>query len=181
MADDGRGAPAGLSPRIPPAPPRVEIRPTAQRARRDLALTAGMAASAVVVVVVVGASDGRLPWPAVAAMLLVGVAGVAAIAAMTRRWGRSQLAELQHGYTTATFELSRFWFAPAPDAPMTLGKIQWDWRGTWVLSPDGSVVSAPSDAFDPPGLYPSPNRPGAVELWTGHQWTGYFPKRPPRP
>lgn len=144
-------------------------------------MTAGISAVAVVVVTLSGASGGRLPWTAVAAVLVVGSAGAAAIVVMTRRWGRAQLAELQRGYTTATFALSRFWFAPAPDAPMTLGKIQWDWRGTWVLRPDGTVVSAPAGDADPPGLYPSPNRPGAVELWTGHQWTGYFPKVAGRP
>ena len=174
-------ASAGLSPSVPPTAPRVEVAPTAQRTLRDVATTAGLSVLAIVVVTVVGASEGRLSWPAVGAMLLVTAAGAVAVGIMLRRWGRSQMAELRHGYTTTTFKLGAFWFAAAPDGPLTLGLIEWDWRGTWVLRPDGEVVSTPSDAFDPPGLYPSPNRENAFELWTGHQWSGYFPKDAPRP
>jgi anti-sigma-K factor RskA len=146
-----------------------------------VATTAAISVVAVVVVVVIGASDGRLSWPIVGAMLLVAAAGAVAVAITVRRWRRAQLAELQRGYTTTTFELGRFWFAASPDGPLTLGLIQWDWRGTWVLRPDGEVVSTPSDAFDPPGLYPSPNRKDSLELWTGHQWSGYFPSSAPHP
>ncbi len=158
-----------------------QVAPTAQRALRDVATTAGISVLAVVVVVVVGTSDGRLSWPVVGAMLVVAAASAAALAITTRRWGRIQIAELQHGYTRTTFKLGRFWFAAAPDAPLTLGLIQWEWRRTWVLRPNGEVVSAPSAAFDPPGLFPSPNREDVLELWTGHQWSGYFPKDAPRP
>ena len=177
MTTYDRAVAAGLCPRVPPVAPRVEVAPTARRALRDTAVTAGMSVLAVVTVVVVGASDGRLPWPVVAAVLLVGAAGAASLAMAIRRWGRAQIAELQRGYTTTTFTVGGFWFAPSPGGPWTLGLCGWDWRGTWVLRPDGEVVSAPSDAFDPPGLYPSPHREGALELWTGSQWSGYFPKR----
>ncbi len=54
------------------------------------------------------------------------------------------------------------------------GSIEWDWRGTWVLNGADEVVSAPSDELDPPGVYPSPDRDGLLELWTGHEWAGYY-------
>ena len=131
---------------------------------------------AVAVAMIAGADGGRLPPGAVMTMLAVAAGGVVAMIVTARRWGRAQLAELQSGYTTTRFVTGRWWFAPAPDAPISLGKIGWDWSGTWVLTPDGTVISAPSTDVDPPGLYPSPNRPGEVELWTGFQWSGYFPK-----
>lgn len=181
MTTHDRAVSSGLSPRVPPAAPRVEVAPTAHRALRDVATTAAISVLAVVVVVVIGASDGRLSWPVVGVVLVVAAAATAAVAKAIRRWGRAQMAELQRGYTTTTFTLGGFWLAAAPDAPWTLGLIQWDWRGTWVLKPDGEIVSMPSDAFDAPGLYPSPNRKDALELWTGHQWSGYFPNHAPHP
>jgi hypothetical protein len=57
-----------------------------------------------------------------------------------RRWGRSQVAELQRGYTTTTFTMGRFWYASTPDGPVTNGWVQWDWEATWVLRPDGQVA-----------------------------------------
>jgi hypothetical protein len=45
----------------------------------------------------------------------------------------------------------------------------------WVLDGStGAVVSPPVADADPPGLYPSPNRPGAMELWTGVVWSGNY-------
>lgn len=175
LTDLDRAGSAGVTPVVSSTPPPVTVIPTARRALRDRWLTVGGAALAVAVAMIAGADNGRLSLGAVVTMLVVAAAGVIAMIVTTRRWGRAQLAELQLGYTTTRFVLGRWWFAPAPDAPLTLGKIQWDWSGTWVLDPDGTVISAPSPDVDPPGLYPSPNRPGAVELWTGHQWSGYFP------
>lgn len=51
---------------------------------------------------------------------------------------------------------------------------RWDYRGTWVLTPDGQVKSAPDRAFDAPGFYPAPNRPGQFQLWTGLYWVPRF-------
>jgi hypothetical protein len=55
---------------------------------------------------------------------------------------------------------------------------RWNYRGTWVLTPDGQVKSAPDRAFDAPGFYPAPNRPGQLQLWTGLAWVPRF--RDPR-
>lgn len=97
-----------------------------------------------------------------------------ALTVAVRRWGRAQVAELQRGYTTTTFTMGRFWFGGAPEGIVSHGWVQWDWDATWVLRPGGEVVSPPSGEGDPPGLYPSPRVQGVMELWTGHQWSGYL-------
>jgi biotin operon repressor len=171
----GRAQAAGLTPLVTLEPPQVSVRPTARSARRDVAVVGVAAVAAIVTVLLVAGQDGRLSWPAVASLLGVSAVAVAALAVAVRRWGRSLLAELQQGYTTCTFKLGRFWVGAAPDGPVSNGWVQWDWDATWVLRPDGGVESAPSDGGDPPGLYPSPRREGVLELWTGHQWTGYMP------
>jgi hypothetical protein len=173
----GHAQAAGLTPRVPPNPPKVSVRPTARSALRDVAVVAGLGVAATVTLMVVAAEDGRLSWLAVAALLGVGTGASCALGAAVRRWGRSQVAELQQGYTTCTFTMGRFWIGASPDGVWTNGYVKWDWDASWVLRPDGEVVSAPSSDGDPPGLYPSPRREGVAELWTGHQWSGYFPRK----
>lgn len=175
MPGFARARSQGLTPRVSGAAPLVSVRPTARSALRDVGVTIGVAVAADVGAMFSTVTDGRLSWTAVAVVLGVGVVGVLAVLAAVRRWGRAQLAELQLGYTTTTFTLGRFWFGSAPDGPVTNGWVQWDWDATWVLRPDGRVRSAPTGDGDPPGLYPSPRRDGAMELWTGHQWSGYLP------
>lgn len=172
-----RAESARVLPARPASPPAVEVDPSAHRALRDLGVTASVAVVADVATVLLTAEDGRLPWASVVIVLGVGGAGIVAIAIATKRWGRAVMAEVLRGYTTTTFRMGGFWIARPPDGPWTLNQIHWDFGGTWVLRPDGTVVSTPSDDLDPPGLYPSPNRPDALELWTGRQWSGYF--RPP--
>ena len=173
----GRAQAQGLTPRVSPGPPQVSVRPTARSALRDVAVVAGLGVAATVTLMVVAAEDGRLSWSAVAALLGVGAVAMCALGAAVRRWGRSQLAELQQGYTTCTFTMGRFWVGASPDGVWSNGYVKWDWDATWVLRSDGEVVSAPSSDGDPPGLYPSPRREGVAELWTGHQWSGYLPRK----
>ncbi len=47
---------------------------------------------------------------------------------------------------------------------------QWDLRGLWRLDVHGSPVREPDFGVLPPGHYPSPNRPGSFEYWTGEAW-----------
>jgi hypothetical protein len=154
----------------------VTVWPTALQALRDVVIGVLGAVAAIVLVVAACSSGGRLAWTVVGALAVsVGLAG-ALVTVLVRRWGRAQIAELQRGYTTTTFEMGRFWFSAAPDAPITLGWVQWDWSATWVLRSDGTVRSAPSGDGDPPGLYPSHSHGGSLELWTGRQWSGYVPR-----
>lgn len=85
------------------------------------------------------------------------------------------LKELQAGYTTTTFTQGLFWIR-SPDAVDAVAEdvVGWDWRGVWVLTASGAVVSAPDASADPPGLYPSPTVAGRRELWTGCRWSGVF-------
>ena len=165
---------AGRTPRVPGSAPAVEVRPTARTAFLGVVTIVGVLVVALVGVVLGSAGDGRLDGRELPVLLGVAAVGTVALVAAVRRWRRAQLAELQRGYTTLTFTMGRFWMAPAPDGPVTNGWVGWRWDATWVLGPDGSVVSAPSGEGDPPGLYPSPREAGARELWTGSQWTGYL-------
>lgn len=164
---------AGVTPRVPADRP-PQVGPTsAHAALRQVFLVSGLAVAAVVVTMVVGGRGGTLGAGALVSLLVVSVVGVVAAAATVRRFGRAQLDELQRGYTTTHHRLGRWWARTAPDGPITNGWVEWDWSGTWVLRPDGSVVSSPQPGRVAPGLYPSPRRPGSLELWTGHQWSGY--------
>jgi hypothetical protein len=172
-----QAAAAGLTPQVPSDPPAVTVGPTARQALRDVARSGIGLVVALAAVLLIGGSDGRLSLPVVGILLGVAAVGTVVVLAAVRRWGRAQLAELQRGYTTTSFKLGRFWAGTAaPDGPVTLGWVEWKWDATWVLRPDGSVVSPPTGDTDPPGLYPSPRRPGALELWTGCQWSGHLPK-----
>jgi hypothetical protein len=56
-----------------------------------------------------------------------------------------------------------------------LGRAAWDYSGAWVLDgTTGAVRSVPDPEREAPGFYPSPNRPGALELWTGAAWAGRY-------
>ena len=46
-------------------------------------------------------------------------------------------------------------------------------RFIWVLTWSGRVKAEPERGLDAPGFYPSPARPGMLQLWTGVEW---FPK-----
>jgi hypothetical protein len=153
----------------------VTVHPSAHHAFRDVVIGSAAVVVAVVVVAVAGGTDEQLTWGAVGLMLSIATVGILALAALIRRWGRAQLAELQRGYTTHTFTMGKFWIGRSPDGLITHGWVQWDWTATWVLTPNGDLRSHPHSDSDPPGLYPSPRTPGQLELWTGHQWSGYVP------
>ncbi|WP_104434533.1 hypothetical protein [Kineococcus xinjiangensis] len=97
---------------------------------------------------------------------------------LTGRWwkavGRRKIEELQHGYTTLTITFGQFHNGGGSHVRDTDAGPPWDYSGTWVLHRDGRVKSAPQPGYDPPGLYPSPVRRGAYELWTGASWTGHY-------
>lgn len=57
-------------------------------------------------------------------------------------------------------------------------RTPWDYRGLWVLDGKGTVVKTPDRSVLPPGFYPSPTRPGQLELWTGRVWMGEFRRTP---
>lgn len=51
---------------------------------------------------------------------------------------------------------------------------QWNFRGLWKLNYNGSANRPPVEGVLPIGYYPSPNRQGEFEYWTGAEWMGKF-------
>lgn len=89
------------------------------------------------------------------------------------------LEELTAGYTTLPLALGAFWGVNNRRVGLNYAE-PWDFRGVWVLDGRGGVRSAPDREVDPPGLYPSPQRPGQLQVWTGTVWARKF-RAPDRP
>lgn len=102
-------------------------------------------------------------------------AGIVVVTAIGR-FRRVLLSELAVGYVTNTFHQGLFWFVDGPGPRVGNPVVGWVWHGVWVLDSSGRVVSEPDPEVEPPGFYPSPNRAGSLELWTGSQWIGVHPK-----
>lgn len=169
---------AGIQ-RVPRTPPPLTVRPTAHQRRRQVNWVLVGSAVLVVVVMLGLSEDGRLSWTGVVGLLATAAGCAGALLWTVRRWGRAQLAELEHGYTTSTIHLGQFWVGRPPGPLLTSGWVQWDWSALWVLGQDGKVRSAPQDgAGEPPGFYPSPHHPDLWELWTGCMWTGVTQQGP---
>jgi len=121
-------------------------------------------------------SDSGLPAVVATPLLLAG--GLTLFWAWWWRWPQAfqqrKLEELAHGYTTLTWVFGGV--GPRADGRFAhnQNRIPWDYRGTWVLATDGRVLSAPDPSVEPPGFYPSPNRPRSLELWTGSAWYGAY-------
>lgn len=79
---------------------------------------------------------------------------------------------------TTTFHQGLFWFVKGPGPAYGDDLAGWVWDGVWVLTSAGGVVSTPDPTVDPPGFYPSSNRPGQSEFWTGAQWLGVHADTP---
>ena len=87
------------------------------------------------------------------------------------RAGERLLEELDAGYATFRPAFGGFWRTRQASRPTLTYQEPWDFRGTWQLSSTGAVVGPPPDrSVLAPGFYPSPNRPGSLELWTGAAW-----------
>lgn len=107
--------------------------------------------------------------------LAAGLAGLATIFRNLGRVGDRKLEEVAAGYTTLTLQFGDFWIGEGRRWPRFGHRAPWDYSGVWVLDgTTGAVESAPDRSVDPPGFYPSPNRPGALELWTGVVWSGHY-------
>lgn len=172
-------AAAGRLPRAPAQPPGLPVQPTARSLmHRFVVLAAG---GTVVLGAVAGLVDrSGLPGPATAGLL--GALALAFFVVLLRalpKVGRQSIAELQHGYTTLTLQMGGFWYGEGPLTMPGEMRAAWDYRGAWQLDHrDGRVLRPPDRDVDPPGMYPSPNRPGRMELWTGRVWLGHYAERP---
>lgn len=132
---------------------------------------AGVGAWLVVLAILNDYADGAV---AAIGTVLAGLALLGGVMASLARVGARVLDELSHGYTTLTLEFGTFWIGALRRWPRFGHRVPWEYSGTWVLDNTGAIVSEPEPSNDAPGLYPSPNRPGALELWTGAVWSGDY-------
>lgn len=145
----------GLVPRIPATPPTpLRGRSAADTGRQ--ALVRGVVAGVVAAVPFVA-------YPSAPTALLI-MAFVGYVMHLFTWVGNRLLDELAQGYTTLTFTQGTFWFTLE-------GWVAWSFDGVWKLTTDGAVPPTPG-TVDPPGLYPSPDKPGKWQVWTGSQWSG---------
>jgi hypothetical protein len=107
-------------------------------------------------------------------VLVTGLAGFLVVLMRWRRIGPLQLAELEQGYTTLAVQFGGFVLGDGRRRPGLGRRLPWDYAGVWVLDSSGQVLSAPEPGVEGPGFYPSPTRPGSLELWTGATWAGQF-------
>lgn len=163
---------AGRIPQVPATPPRLAVAPTARAALHTF--VAGMVIAFLTVLLTlkvldwVGAPGG--------ATMVVGALGstlvLVRVLRLQARVGDQLVAEIRHGYTTLENFSGGFWVGRGH--PGEVGG-RWDFRGLWLLDPKtGAVRRSPAPVGDPPGMYPSPHRPGRRELWTGAEWHGHY-------
>jgi hypothetical protein len=175
-----RAAAAGLVPRVPPDPPRVLPGATAQQVFRTFLLKSGMTVAVVLVLIEVVQHVGM---PTVVSGLSVPVLGLLAVGTIFFRFwgdvGRRSVQEFERGYTTFVMQYGGFWWGEGRRWQGAGRRAPWDYSGLWVLDGGGQrMISAPDPNADPPGFYPSPNRRGAFELWTGVVWSGRYRRDP---
>ncbi|MCW2923165.1 MAG: hypothetical protein JWM98_569 [Thermoleophilia bacterium] len=118
----------------------------------------------------------------VVAVCVLSLVGVVVAFRAWRRVGERNLEEFQHGYTTLQLISGAFGWAgfPSREQQRRHGRtMPWDYAGVWRLGSDGAVITAPDTTVLPPGLYPSPHRDDAWEIWTGCAWMGSYRPAPP--
>lgn len=166
---------AGLLPGVPSTPPRLMVVPTAQAALRTFIATFfGGGLTAILfgkVLGWVGAPDGAI-------MVVVGLGGTLLLVLILRllaRIGDQLVAEIRHGYTTLENFSGGFWTGQGHTDVFGRVRGKWDFRGLWLLDgKTGAVRRPPTPGGLPPGMYPSPHRPGQWELWTGVHWMDHY-------
>lgn len=160
---------------VPPTPPPLLDGPSAARLfSRFLAKSAAVVAGVLIALAVFP----RLGLGTTAISLLslaAGLIGLWAIMRFLGNVGDRKLEELRHGYTTLELDFGGFWLGEGRRWPRFGRRIPWDYSGVWLLDgTTGAARQAPDRDRDPPGLYPSPNRPGVLELYSGVVWTGDY-------
>jgi hypothetical protein len=104
---------------------------------------------------------------------VVAFAVMAVVWGMWRRVGDASIAELMRGYTTIEVTFGAFRRGERRFTWASGNRLPWDYSGVWRLLP-GKAPVPPVVSVDPPGFYPSPNRDGMFELWTGAAWAGDY-------
>lgn len=137
---------------VPATPPQFIPSSTAHHAF-NLFLLKGAAAVAVALLAIDPIQNLRISpvWTSLVTLSL----SLSALWLIVHWWagvGARNLEELRYSYTTLILQYSTF---------KPTGDRRW-------------YKSKPNPDIDPPGFYPSPNKPENFELWTGSAWTGQY-------
>ncbi|MBC9227089.1 hypothetical protein GL325_12200 [Aeromicrobium sp. 636] len=158
-----RAVELGLTPRTPADPPPT----VTTNSRRLLLAIVATTFSLLLVVLLLANATPAPPW----LLGLVTALTLAIIVRMFVRLRRVMWDEISAGYCRVDYMVALFSRDPEYRFPASrMRGAPWDLRGLWRLADDGSVVVEPDWSVLPPGHYPSPNRPGQLELWTGSAW-----------
>ncbi|MDI6100413.1 hypothetical protein QLQ12_17535 [Actinoplanes sp. NEAU-A12] len=169
---------AGLIPRVPATPPRLAVAPTARAVFRTLL---GTAVGGILTLILFLKILEWVTGSDVAVTVAVSLGGTLLFVLILRlvtRIGDQLVAELRHGYTTLEVPSGTFWVGEGYTSISGDVVSRWDYRGLWLLDGStGAVLRGPVPGGDPPGMYPSPHRPGRWELWTGLEWLGHYDRK----
>ncbi|WP_242624802.1 hypothetical protein [Krasilnikovia cinnamomea] len=168
---------AGRIRQVPATPPRLAVFPTA---RAVLQTHIAVAVIGILAMVMIAKIIGWLTGEGAVFGVAMGLLSTLAFVMYFRRGtriGERLIAEFRHGYCTFELSLGGFWIGGHGNwGEMGPG---WDFRSLWLLDGStGAVKRSPVPGGDPPGMYPSPHRPGQWELWTGSQWYGIYESPP---
>ncbi len=169
MAGFREAVAAGLVPVVPAEPPALLPGPTARQMFHRFLRRSAVGVLAVLMMFQIDLS-GVWFW-------LLPLSGLALFLLMAPWWsqiGTRNFTELHHGYTTFTMSYGAFKQGSLRTWQGHRNRPPWDYRGVWVLDPHGRVLSPPDRSVEPPGFYPSPDKPGALELWTGVVWLAHY-------
>ena len=167
----------GITPRVLPEPPKLIPGLTAVQRLWIVALAIGI--SAVLLVALVQLLD-KLISLSTWYRPTIGLPGVLWFLAMIyglHRVGDHAYREFKAGYTTIK---GIFFYVGNGHKYYSKGGMRAgvlkpsDMRGLWHLDSKGEVLAQPDFTITPPGFYPSPHRPGRLELWTGLVWAGEY-------
>ena len=173
MAGYERAVALALTPRVPTRPPE----PVTVNSRHVLLGTVAASAGYVVVLLTI-VSRVELPGWGYGMVAGAGMLLVVALLAVHRVvvWR-----EIRAGYCRMDSMVVLLSRDPERRFPASrMRGAPWDLRGLWRLGDDGSPTREPVAGVLAAGHYPSPNRAGQLELWTGVAWA-YRYRAPERP
>ena len=168
-------ASAGQVPQVPAEAPALGPRPSAQQMFRTFAIAC---VAAIPLLLALHWALRAVGTPSLVRLVVIVGLMLGLFWLMFRRLaqiGDRSLEEFQRGYCTLVIEWGGFWVGEGRFRLTTEMRTPWDYSALWHLDGStGRVLRPPRGGGDPPGMYPSPTRPGSLELWTGVMWQRHF-------